>query len=211
MAAERYGLETRLLEVQGNTAALRARELKLLDTSNKALQGQIWALQDKIAADALFAQSVEDEMRAAAESADAQLRAAEQIKNAWLSVTEALVQEVNRIRGLSGATPQSLAAAQAQFAVLTAQARSGNVDAAKMLPGMSQSILGMVSDRATSSLDVARARGRIAASLDTLADVAAGLQDLRNELAGMRRDTRTTAEILTRVTQDGNSLLTTAA
>ena len=211
VAAERYGLETRLLEVQGNTAALRARELKLLDTSNKALQGQIWALQDKIAADALFAQSVEDEMRAAAESADAQLRAAEQIKNAWLSVTEALVQEVNRIRGLSGATPQSLAAAQAQFAVLTAQARAGDVDAAKMLPGMSQSILGMVSDRATSSLDVARARGRIAASLDTTADIAAGLQDLRNELAGMRRDTRTTAEILTRVTQDGNSLLTTAA
>lgn len=44
--AERYGLETRLLQLQGNTAALRSRELAQLDESNRSLQEYIWALED---------------------------------------------------------------------------------------------------------------------------------------------------------------------
>jgi len=46
IADERYGLETRLLTVQGNTAALRARELAVLAPSNRALQQTIWRLED---------------------------------------------------------------------------------------------------------------------------------------------------------------------
>jgi phage-related minor tail protein len=49
---ERYGLETQLLQLQGNTAELRRRELELLDPSNRALYDQITALQDqKVAAE----------------------------------------------------------------------------------------------------------------------------------------------------------------
>lgn len=58
---ERYGLEGRLLELQGNTAALRQRELDTLDPANRALLEMIFSLTDlaveadaaKVAADAL--------------------------------------------------------------------------------------------------------------------------------------------------------------
>jgi hypothetical protein len=43
---EREGLERRLLELQGNTAELRAQELAALDPSNRALQEMIYRLQD---------------------------------------------------------------------------------------------------------------------------------------------------------------------
>lgn len=46
IAAERYRLETRLLELEGNTVALRERELALIDPTNQALQKQIWAMED---------------------------------------------------------------------------------------------------------------------------------------------------------------------
>lgn len=43
---ERYGLETQLLELQGNTAELRNRERAQLHESNRALYDQIKALED---------------------------------------------------------------------------------------------------------------------------------------------------------------------
>lgn len=46
IAGEREGLETRLLELQGNTAELRRRELAALDPTNRALQRMIWGLED---------------------------------------------------------------------------------------------------------------------------------------------------------------------
>ncbi len=47
IAQERSGLERQLLELQGNTAAIRERELAQLDPSNRALQKLIWTLQDQ--------------------------------------------------------------------------------------------------------------------------------------------------------------------
>jgi archaellum component FlaC len=45
-ALERYSLETQLLQLQGDTVALRERELALIDPTNQALQQEIWRLQD---------------------------------------------------------------------------------------------------------------------------------------------------------------------
>ncbi len=54
IADERNGLERRLLELQGNTAEIRRRELEALDPANRALQRMIWGLEDaKKAMDAL--------------------------------------------------------------------------------------------------------------------------------------------------------------
>lgn len=51
---QRLGLEGKLLELQGNTAELRRRELAALDPTNRALQQMIWGLEDaKSAMDAL--------------------------------------------------------------------------------------------------------------------------------------------------------------
>lgn len=63
IADERFGLETRLLQLQGDTNALRQRELDALDPTNRALLEFIFALEDlkaeadkaKVAADALAA------------------------------------------------------------------------------------------------------------------------------------------------------------
>lgn len=52
IAAEREGLERRLLEVQGRTAALRRLDLRALDASNRALQERIWLLEDQAAREA---------------------------------------------------------------------------------------------------------------------------------------------------------------
>lgn len=43
---ERYQLETRLLQLQGNTAALRARELESVNHYNRSILEQIYALED---------------------------------------------------------------------------------------------------------------------------------------------------------------------
>lgn len=50
IADERYGLETRILELQGNTAALRERELAAIDPANRALKEYIYTLEDSAAA-----------------------------------------------------------------------------------------------------------------------------------------------------------------
>ncbi|MDC2858587.1 tape measure protein [Delftia sp. DT-2] len=49
---QRTDLERKLLELQGNTAELRRRELAALDPSNRALQERIWAIEDEKAAQA---------------------------------------------------------------------------------------------------------------------------------------------------------------
>lgn len=47
VAGERLQLEQQLLQAQGNTAELRARELAQLDPSNRAMQERIWALEEE--------------------------------------------------------------------------------------------------------------------------------------------------------------------
>lgn len=60
IADEAFDLETRLLELQGDTAALRERELEALDPVNRAIQEQIYLLQDQ--ADAAAAAAAETQV-----------------------------------------------------------------------------------------------------------------------------------------------------
>ena len=97
--SERQDLEKQLLELQGNTAAIREMELAQLDESNRALQQQIWALQD------------------AKEAADA----ADQLRGAWSSIGDSILDEVNRIRGITdGSSGGSFATLMGQFNAATA-------------------------------------------------------------------------------------------
>ena len=61
IAEERAGLETKLLQLQGNTVALRQRERDALDGTNRALFDQISALEDM--------QALVEKLRTAASSA----------------------------------------------------------------------------------------------------------------------------------------------
>jgi len=51
---ERYALETRLLQLQGDTAELRRRELESVNFYNRAILQQIYDLEDAAAAVAAF-------------------------------------------------------------------------------------------------------------------------------------------------------------
>ena len=75
-AQERYNLESRLLQLQGDTATLRARELAQLDPANRALQEQIYALEDAQAAQDAYADSL-SKAQSAYESAMSRVQSAQ--------------------------------------------------------------------------------------------------------------------------------------
>jgi trimeric autotransporter adhesin len=145
---ERLSLERRMLELQGDTAALRALDLAQIDMSNKALQEQVWAL--------------EDQQKAADDAANA----AEQLRNAWAQITDGLIAEIKRIRGVMSDTPTNYAAAMAAFNNASMLARTGDQEAAKALPGLSQALLSVAANTARSAEDLGRLQGLTAASLE---------------------------------------------
>ena len=78
IADERSGLETRLLQLQGDTVALRERELAALDPSNRALLLQIFAIEDATAAAQALAEAQAEAARIAEAAAAEQQRLAEE-------------------------------------------------------------------------------------------------------------------------------------
>lgn len=98
---------------------------------------------------------------------EASYQAAQDAKKAWKSVGDTILDEVKRIRGdMVGGTAQSMANAQTQFAIATAQARAGDQDAAKSLPGLSQALLTIAEAQASSTLELRRIQAATAASLE---------------------------------------------
>jgi len=165
-ADERYGLETQLLQLQGKTDELRQRELDKLDPSNQELQKRIWALQDEQAAAAAKAQADQAAAQAAQQAADQAAQAAKAVKDAWQSITNTIMDEVKRIRGLvDEASGMGFAEAQSKFAIATAQARSGDQEAAKLLPSLSQALLTLAEKNARTAEELAYIRSMTANSL----------------------------------------------
>lgn len=159
-ASERYGLETRWLQLTGDTNKLREREIALLDPSNQGLQRQIWAEEDR-------QKSMEESARASSEAASA----AKQLASAWQSITNTLYDEVARIRGLTaGNSAQSLASAQAQFSIANVQALSGDQEAAKLLPKLSQTLLAIAEQQSPTLEALNRIRASTAGSLENTAN-----------------------------------------
>lgn len=199
VAAERADLERQLLELRGDTAALRALELGKLDASNRDLQKQVYALQDAKEAAA----------------------AADQLRQAWQSVGDGIMEEVKRIRGITGAETGGFAALLGRFNAANAAARGGDLDAAKSLPQLSQALLTAAAEAATSRQELDRVRAQTASTLEATYsalggagsatsaaalltgasnaqaaatapaandDAAAELREIRAELAAMRAD-----------------------
>lgn len=225
IASERYSLESRLLQLQGNTAALRERELAALHPVNQELQKQIWELEDMAAA-----------QQEAARAADEAARAAEQVQREWRGVADTLLSEVDRIRrGLLTSSGMSFAAAQAQFSILTAQARSGDMEAARALPDASRTLLDLARTQASSYADFARIAAATASSMESTAfdlpnvDVASSVtqagESVKNEIRELREENRLlrhaieqivintgrSARIWDDVTQGGTSIRTVEA
>lgn len=179
LSGTRLDLEGQLLTAQGRDAEAQAlarqRELEKLTGGlgaedaarvvaayelNEALRKQI--AETNAANQA--AQALADAQTRAAEDA---ARAANQFRDAWKGITDSLFDEVARIRGLFGASGgDSLASLQSRFAITTAQARAGDQEAAKLLPGLSQTLLQLAEEGATSLIDLQRIRAQVAGSLE---------------------------------------------
>lgn len=172
--AERMRLEEELLTVQGDTAALRARERAELDESNRALYDQIQALRDqKSATDA--ARQAADEAAAAAErlaASAAQLAAAwdqsnasaaDGVRAAFAAVASAIGAEQQSVKS---AAEQQLQAVQVdadrQLQDLEAQAQSLQREFGSLFEGLRGNIQSLLGDLAGD--------GGRAAALATLQD-----------------------------------------
>lgn len=142
MMQERSSLELKLLELQGNTVEIRRRELEALDPSNRALQEQIWLLED-------------------------QKKKADELKSAWQSVTDSLSEEIKRIKeeilGMSANPANNI---QRQFDEMTARARKGDVEAGKLLPELSKMLLEQRKGNATTLEEFMLIQAQVLASLE---------------------------------------------
>lgn len=156
-------LEIQLMDAQGNTAgALAARrelELAATDESLRALKTQVWAMQD------------------AQEAA----RAATELRDAWSSVGDSIMDEVKRIRGLTGGGENSFASLMGQFNAANAAARGGDIDAARDLPGLSQELLRVAQEMATSRQELDRVQAEVAAMLEQTGSMVRGVPLPANE------------------------------
>lgn len=172
LAADRRELEIQLLEAQGLAvealAARRTLELEATDATLRGLKEAIWAAQEKAKVDAEAAKAAEDAAAAQSKATQDAADALQKYKDALADVSQTVVDEINRLRGIN--TASSSALLKAQFATLTAQARTGNLDALGKLPELSRSIEEATLGTATSALEVARIRAWLDASLsETLA------------------------------------------
>lgn len=87
------------------------------------------------------------------------------------SVTTTIVDEINRLRGVS----QTSSGLESQFAILTAQARSGDLTALAQLPEVTKGLEQIAASSAVNATDIIFARARLAQSLqDTLGYLGAG-------------------------------------
>jgi hypothetical protein len=180
IAQEAYGLQTRILQLQGDTAALRARELEQLAEENRPLQEKIWGLEAAQAAAAAAEQARAEQQRAAEQAAAAQQRAHDAARNAATQTANAWKDAANSIRdtimGLwSGAEStlspaQKLALAQSQYQTALAGARGGNLDAAKALGGYATDYASAARANAGSASDYARIFATITSGLASVAD-----------------------------------------
>lgn len=178
IAQERYGLETQLLQAQGDTAALRARERELISEENRDLFDKIKGIEDQRVAQEKADRAREDALRIQQEAERTQQAAAEETRRAMEEATRAeqaridairnstktLIDEINRLRGI-GDTASGKAALQAQFAILTAQARAGDTEAISKLPTISKALEDATRMTATSARDVAFIRAVLANNL----------------------------------------------
>ena len=171
IANERSGLERQLLELQGETVAIRALERAALDASNLALYDQISALRDgQLAAQAAA--------QAADEAAQQQKEWAEVVTAAGRKVSD----EIARLRGASATGAANEASLRAQFAIATAQARSGSLESLNRLPELSAAIESAASLSVGTSFELNSLRAMLVGSLsDTLR---AGGLDLPAPAAG---------------------------
>lgn len=131
-----------------------------------AVAGELWKTKGTFYQDTAFAGAAMGGAGSAAKSAE----------SAFKSLGDALAAEVRRIRGLvaeSNPIGGSFAYYQSQFAITTAQARSGDQDAAKALPELSRKMLELAATNLSTSAELRYLQATTAASLQATTEALA--------------------------------------
>ncbi len=218
-------------KIRAFNAVLSSPEIQgALTQLQNGLAGITGSMKGLTSAVTIASQTINDAARSTANAADiayandpslrayeASIQAAYKAKEAWEQVASTIVDEINRLRGV-GASDTSLASAQSQFYIATAQARAGDLEAFKKLPGLSQLVEQVAGDSVATSLDLRRIKAQLAASLEgtlygssapvALPDIPgagggysapsmayqSGTSDVRTEIAGMRGEMKANLE-----------------
>ena len=180
----------------GRNAVEAAQRALALDPSNKKLQDQYVMLLKVSKTYATLNPSIDDANKALADQKKATQAATQAIGggggggggggsgglvNALQSLVDAIIKEVQRIRGVIDETSglDGFASAQGKFAIATAQARAGNQDALAMLPQLSQNLLTMAENNAKTLVELQMLRMQTAQSLMDTATLTAFKNGLR--------------------------------
>jgi hypothetical protein len=166
IADERFGLETRLLQLQGNTAALRQRELDALDPSNRALLMRIFAIEDATAA---------------AETQTASLRSLAGEHQRTVDIFGRLALDLRAYREKllagDGGTPEGYAAARDRFGSVAALARAGDAAALGELRSVGDAFLAASMANSRSAIDYQRDLAGVIGAVDEAAFAAEAVAD----------------------------------
>lgn len=184
IAQERLGLqnelneltltETQLLDIKRNSYAAVNRDLfdQIQIEKQKALQEQQNAVMYEEMAraqaeqQAVIQRQQEDAARQAQDYARQMQEAANRVAQAWQGMVDNIYDEVRRIRGLgTGNTQQGFVNAQSDFAIATAQARSGDQKAYSLLPELSKAMLAIAEQQAPTLQALRLIQAQTAASL----------------------------------------------
>lgn len=197
VAQEREGLERRLLELQGNVVALRSLELAKLDPSNRALQQQIWELEDAQAAQQAYSNAVSSASSAydaaaqaisSAQSAidairsrgtDAYVSAQEKVAAAEKALADARIEVAKKLRDTAESLREfvnaqlGLGASGSSFAAVLAKALNLDSSAMSALPEAAKAAIEAAKGSASTSSEFNLARARILADVSRVAELAA--------------------------------------
>ena len=149
-----------LAEKEAQRAEVIAAQAKVISTAQVAFMDSMNRVRVTSNAQA---SSMKGYFAAAANNA---IQSAAKTKTAWQGLSDSVFDEVQRIRGvMSGNGAEGFAEAQARFATATAQARAGDQQAFAILPKLSQALLMLAENNATSVVELQQFQNRTATSL----------------------------------------------
>jgi hypothetical protein len=163
IADEADGLQSRWLQLIGDTAALRERELSALDPTNRALMSRIFAEEDR--------QAAEEKARAAAEEYTNSLRETVSGLSDMAQRIRDIAQEIREYKASlteeSAVAGNGYARTLAQFHSTSRMAALGNENSLSSFIGDAQAFLASAKENARSSLDYRRAIGMVSSGADS--------------------------------------------
>lgn len=160
IAREREGLERQLLQLQGNTAELRRRELMELDPSNQAIQQQIWMLQDQ-------QQAYQAAQQAAQSAAQAQQQYISALASAGSSIRDFL-RELTRTQGGLASPETLLSNSRSQYESDLSLARGGDAAASARIAQSAQAFIDAQKGYTASGGDTSAVIARVISELGAL-------------------------------------------